>query len=375
MKNIIILFELTNQTNLMKEFQQNVQDEIFQIDVFNVSKCSFITPISVLLPFWLKAVLFLMKNKFIRKGLSVFYNRNSLILRLVSYYNIVDIHFYSDIYHDLIPKFIHKKKNVKITIWGSDLYRTDKKCELKRIRNFELVDSVCVATEQMKNDFSKRFGDFKSKISVVPFGIGRYRIIDEMPSVDAKRHFIPLLYIDRLVLVCGYNGSKAQQHEWMVNSLMKLPIAIKERLFVIIPMTYGGTLEYVEHIKQLMNDINIPYKILSNYLCNREVAQLRIASDIVLNIQITDAFSASLQEHLYAGNILIIAEWLKYSTLDENSVFYLKAKECNITKMIEYSVENFQYLKMKSCYNKEKMYKISAWESVCQSQVNIYKCM
>lgn len=375
MKNIIVLFEFTNQANLMREFQQNVQDGTFLIDVFNISKCSFITPTSVLLPFWLKCILFFMKNKFIRKFLSVFYNRKSLILKLVSYYNIVDIHFYSNIYHDLIPKFVHKKKNVKITIWGSDLYRTDKKYELKRIRNFKLVDSVCVMTEQMKNDFSKRFGNFESKISVVPFGIGRYSIIDEMTTVEAKRHFIPLSYIDRLVLVCGYNGSTAQQHEWMINSLMKLPIAIKERLFVIIPMTYGGTLKYIEYIEQLMNNVNIPYKILSNYLCNREVAQLRIASDIVLNIQITDAFSASLQEHLYAGNILIIAEWLKYSTLDENSVFYLKTKECNITKMIEYSVENFQYLRTKSCYNKEKIYKISAWESVYQSQVNIYKCM
>src|SRR6185437_11588757 len=45
-------------------------------------------------------------------------------------------------------------------------------------------------------------------------------------------------------------------------------------------------------------------------------------TDLMIQIPITDAFSGSLQEHLFAQNIVIAGSWLPYQSLKDKSIYY-----------------------------------------------------
>jgi uncharacterized protein with ACT and thioredoxin-like domain len=60
---------------------------------------------------------------------------------------------------------------------------------------------------------------------------------------------------------------------------------------------------------------------------NEEVSQLRIASDIMIQLQTTDMLSASMLEHIYAKNIIITGSWLPYKDLREWGLVYHEVEE------------------------------------------------
>ena len=82
-------------------------------------------------------------------------------------------------------------------------------------------------------------------------------------------------------------------------------------------MTYGLTAEYLNQIIDHLKKTGLSYIILSDFLTKKEVAKLRLITDIAINISISDAYSASVQEQIYAENIVITGNWLPYDYLKE----------------------------------------------------------
>src|SRR3989304_10346614 len=78
-----------------------------------------------------------------------------------------------------------------------------------------------------------------------------------------------------------------------------------------------------------MNESNLNYKIMKSMLNIEDIARLRLIANIVLNIQTTDQLSASVQEHLFAGNIVIVGKWLPYDIYDEMGIFFVRAGDLN----------------------------------------------
>jgi hypothetical protein len=107
-------------------------------------------------------------------------------------------------------------------------------------------------------------------------------------------------------------------------------------------------------------------------LSHRENAELKILTDIVVNIQITDTLSASLQEHLYAKNILLVGEWLPYKIFDENGIFYMKTSCEKLSENISYCIDNLDVLKQKTKNNYMKIKSLSSWDFVSRDWLKIY---
>jgi hypothetical protein len=137
-------------------------------------------------------------------------------------------------------------------------------------------------------------------------------------------------------------------------------------------MIYGIQKKYLNHIESLLKQVGIPYCFFSKHLSNEENATLRVVTDIAINIQITDLLSASLQEHLYAGNILLAGEWLPYQIFDEHSIFYIKISYQNMLEKLSYCIDNLDMLKEKTKANHDKIKNLSSWKTVTPSWVKIY---
>ena len=92
-----------------------------------------------------------------------------------------------------------------------------------------------------------------------------------------------------------------------------------------------------------------------------EVAKLRYATDIYINAQITDAFSASMQEYLFSGAIVFNPRWLSYPEISE---FGLSCIEYNDISEIPKAIS--KALSVEKCRKPENsiIYKHTSWNEV-----------
>ena len=137
-------------------------------------------------------------------------------------------------------------------------------------------------------------------------------------------------------------------------------------------MTYGATPEYISKVRQALDAADVHYTIIDNYIPSEEIAAIRLASDVVVNIQQTDAFSGSLQGHLYCGNVLIIGEWLNYVPLDNANVYYIKTTVEDIQKHLASVLTNLPEYKEKCSGNHSKMASLTSWSAVLPHWAEYY---
>lgn len=295
-------------------------------------------------------------------------------LTLSEKYNIVDIHFFSPIYDELIDELKERGKNVKITIWGSDFYRTDKTRREQQRRIYHKVDIIQTETRQICNDFLTVFPECADKVRLAHFGIIQFDIINNLLQKDDSEVYKKELGLpaDKIILACGTNGNAAHQHLLIFESIEKLTPEIKGQLFLLVPMTYANMKPYLETVRKKADSLGLPYKLLSSLLSMDDIGKLRIVSDIVITIQKTDAISAAIEEHIYAGGILIAGDWLPYQILSENGVFYVTTPLDSLTETVSKTIENHALLKYKCMENKVKTAEISSWNVVIKDWLAIY---
>ena len=106
------------------------------------------------------------------------------------HYNLVDIHFFSKIYDNII---LNKKFNkIKISFWGSDIYRV-KKSRINRMESLTLkADELFFNTIQMKS-YAFPFFKQKKRLKHQNFGISSFDLIadrfDYKNNYDALKMF------------------------------------------------------------------------------------------------------------------------------------------------------------------------------------------
>src|SRR5690606_7299055 len=113
-------------------------------------------------------------------------------------------------------------------------------------------------------------------------------------------------------------------------------------------------------IQASLNGLQIPYLLISKSLSDVDVAKLRIETDITINIQISDAFSASLQEHLFAQNLLLVGDWLPYQILTDNQVFFKQTRIDSLSNNIADCIQNFENYREQTLGNTKKLHELSS---------------
>jgi len=295
-------------------------------------------------------------------------------------FDIVHIHFLSPMY--LFYRKIFRARKMVVTFWGSDLYRIPKESKLRKFMQRGILkhaDAITVVSKKMIRDFQKTFG-FRDK----PIFVTKLTGLLDLQTIDTLGQQAIELFKERyqiqrddIILTLGYSADPRKNHEYMINEVLELNKNIKN-IFVFLPMTYGNK-EHREKIKKYCEETfqkhGVKYAVLENFMSDQEVAILRKITDVMVNVQDTDALCASMQESLYAGSIVINGAWLNYGELLEDGAYYETIPELKpgiLASKLEYVIKNLTDLKNKTTINREIIAKRNDWNEVTQNFITLY---
>lgn len=291
-------------------------------------------------------------------------------------YDICNIHYLSVDYGYLYKQIRNQCKKLIISIWGSDLYRTNWRQKKVQYNIIKYANRITFTTKQASEEFSKYFNKIdKDKLKVKNLGLVALEIlrnIEHISKKDCKKSFN--ISTNSLVVTCGNNASQGNEHIKIIKSIEMIKHKLSANVLFIFPFTYGFIREYFLQVKDLLDKSNLNYRVLTNFLSDYEVAQLRKASDITINLPISDQLSGSLQESLYAGNVVITGDWLPYKILEEKGIFMLKVSSMDeVGEKLVYSLNNLRDLKESCKGNSQIIWNMSSWDKNIDSWIQMYQ--
>lgn len=273
----------------------------------------------------------------------------------------------------LTPKLI-------LTFYGSDLFRTKKVFSIW-IRVFlNKAYKINLLSQGMLDYFHSVYGyKYDEKINLCDFGNSLIEPIDDvqlsMGKIACKNYLG--CESDSLLISIGYNAIKEQQHLKLIKALNSLDVADKNKKLTLVLHLYGKrNRAYINKIVRTIVNSGLKYIIIDRYLDDREMAILRVASDIFLYGQTTDALASSVIEYLYAGCVWIAPQWLDYRELEENGVSYIRYSSFKelpgaISKAMNVAISS--EWEKNANNNKMVLFDMYSWRVVASKWNEIYK--
>lgn len=267
--------------------------------------------------------------------------------------------------------YLIKKGNAKSVacFWGDDVNSVPRQEFRIRKLLFHRIDRFNFYTKTLEKTFGKKFGtSYRQKVTHVRYGLSLLKVMDGLMETSEDVRGALRLPREKVVVAVGYNNIPAQQHLKVLEQIGRLPHRIQEEMHIVLSMTYGdGGAAYLQKVRRACEGLSCTYTIYQDRLDERDKARLTLATDIFIHAQVMDGFSGTIQEHLYAGALVINPTWIYYDVLKEQDVFYLEYTDFD--ELREILEENF-CRKEEHPYrnrletNREKIYKISSWEHI-----------
>jgi hypothetical protein len=265
-----------------------------------------------------------------------------------------------------IALFASKDAWVIASYYGSDLLRAGKFQLYAQGFFLRRVNKITLATDYLIEMFHSLFkGKYDQQVVKSTYGsknadevIALNKLVDR---VKCKHEFA--FPTDKLLVYCGYNGYRAQRHIEIISCLSELDIEIKEKMYIVCHCSYGIDEHYINEIEVGIENSGIEGKVITKYISGNEMAKFRYCADIMLNLQQTDSFSASMQESMGAGAIVIKGDWLVYPEIERRNAFIFSIK--NISELPTLLVDiiiNFRDYREMSRKNLDLLYDMLSWE-------------
>ena len=291
-------------------------------------------------------------------------------------YDICHIHFIDSFYGIFASIIKDKCKYLLTSFWGSDLYQTKNIYRILQKRLLAETNIITFASTKFSDDFIKIFGNsYLEKFRIVRFGLApleKFRDL-EAETRNESRLFLKLPQ-DSLIITCAYSGTPVHRHLQILDSIIKISQRLPKNILLVFPIAYGGTQEYKKKIKERLRTSNFRYKIIEEFLPDEDIARLRKASDFLINVPETDALSGTMQEHLYAGNIVITGDWLPYDLLDEKGVFMLKVSSVKeVGEQLIYAIKSYDSFSKHTSKSKDIIWELSSWDANIPTWLELYQ--
>lgn len=222
-----------------------------------------------------------------------------------------------------------------VTPWGSDIYRVGR---LQRWFTKQLINKADYITlmpnSKFGDDVKHQFSIPEAKCIPLCFGsdVLDKILIDTRSKKECKKKLLGTS--DYFCIVVGYNASSAQNHLKIIEALQKVKEQLPPNTIVLFPMTYAKVESYMRQVKTKLDILGLKYRIFDSYLTDAEVVNLRKSTDLFIHMQVTDAYSSSLQETLICGQKVINADWLRYKELEQCGLPYRLANFENLPSTI-----------------------------------------
>lgn len=236
-------------------------------------------------------------------------------------YDIVDIQ-YPHYFMAFTMQYLRRmSKNIVVTPWGSDILRVDGlRCKILMNGVLDKCDYITTAEE---NNIRKRILDAlpNSGNKFVPAGWGSETIdfiehhIREVDTQTAKKQFG---LSDKYVITCGYNAFRAQNHDKIIDAISQIRNQLPDNMTLLFPVSYGAgdKKQYVLELKEKCKEKNLDAVFVEEYMSVENVFYLRMATDLFVHVQNTDAGCASVQEYLLCGKKVVHGNWIHYNMLE-----------------------------------------------------------
>lgn len=278
-----------------------------------------------------------------------------------------------------IPSF---KRSIA-TLWGSEM-EFQKILFSRNIYYFFLtrflnkINTFTYTSDQQLESLKKLNLENSSRSCYAIYGSTIYSQIEELIKKENKKDSKSKLHIDieKITISLGYSGKKLHQHEKIINTLSKNELFLKqsEQFVFILPFTHGGSKDYYKRITDLLDKIGFKYLLILEKMSVNEVARLRNATDIMLQLSVSDGRSASIIESLLTGTIVISGEWLPYKIFHEKGIYFHEVNNIDASfaiKLLEV-VQNL-YKELDKCKLNAEKIGWETWEKVIPNWINIYE--
>ena len=270
---------------------------------------------------------------------------------------------------------LRRNARVIITLWGTDLYRTAGIEEY--IKQFEACQHATVftmATPEMQATFLAKFGhQWAQRTRLLNYGacnLDKIDVVRQHSSNILKELGIPA---DRIVISVGNSAAPGNQHVAILNEIEKLNPELLRKIAVILPMTYAAEPAYLQEVREISHRLGTAVAIIDRFLSDEAISALRCSTDVAIHLPISDQFSASMCETLYAGAVLITGSWLPYSRLRSgNVVFHEIAGVPELAAKLSEVITNLPAERIRVQQNKQPVWDMISWESVAPKWLALY---
>lgn len=257
----------------------------------------------------------------IRTLYQLYFERKALKeLSSKNYYDVVSIH-YPQYNYRFSLRYLRKMTRVlSLCPWGSDVYRISNTEKRILQKLYDDADVITIGAGKRFHEDTKRiFSIPEEKLKTIGIGSESIDFILENDSkVSTEEAKKRLDVAGRYVITCGYNNNEGQQHDKIIDGIIKVKDKLPQNYILFFPLTYGGSDAYKQHIKNRLEDNNIPYKSFESYMSLEDLFIMQKATDVLIHIQLTDANNATIKEYLLMEKKVLNAGWISYQDLMYN---------------------------------------------------------
>jgi len=295
------------------------------------------------------------------------------LFTLTNKYDVLNIHYYNKSLNKYW-RYLRKISSHKIiTFWGSDFYKASDKVRLSYKKALNECDIITFTNDGMLNNVYEYYDNYKNKMKLCSFGLESldWIKITTQKEIELFRNKNKI-DSNKIVVTCGYAALPNHRHYEIIKSLEKVEKDILEKCIFLFPLGYGDK-EYAKKVINKLNNTSLNILILDSFFTPKDIAVLRKISSIFINIMETDQFSGSMQEAIFANNIIITGKWLPYKILYDNEVYVEKVNNPDeLSLKFEYTVKNIDILRNKTELNPNKIWNLSSWEKNTIKWLNLY---
>ncbi len=268
------------------------------------------------------------------------------------------------------------------TFWGGEinnilkiLYST--KLYNKNLKKFISEVDYIINSPTFKNVTKDIYPEIGDKLIEGNYGSEPLEELYKLMEYENKATSKTKLSIDtnKKVVLIGYSGKLLHQHIPIIDELSRKE-QLKEKLHLLAPMTRGAAKDYCDKVQAKLEQSGYTYTLLrDSFLSNEEVARLRNATDITLQLSTSDGFSKSIIECLCAKSVLIYGDWLAYKErLKANQLIGHNVKTIKDgVDLIEGVLNNFENFKEETELNSKNGKAKNVWSECIKNWVNAYK--
>ena len=260
---------------------------------------------------------------------------------------------------------------VCLICYGSDVLRRNKSLDLLLGIGLRFIDRFAFTNVNVLNEMQSSFSFLTHRnFQILRFGLPVLEVLEtsHVTKRDAK---IQLgLSPESICVALGYASTPGQRQRELIDYFLKKTKKLKKFQF-IIPCQYGDVAE-IEKVKKILKSHQMSLEknnfiVFDEFFCEEKTALMRKAVDILINHSVSDSFSGTVQESIYAGNLILAADHLPYFSMpgaDSAIKFYKNLEELDIL-LSENNIVNWgQKVRESLPHVRNQIYNMSAWPSL-----------